>query len=162
MILAFGKRANSRKIKSGTIEIFDGADATLESLSTRCRVQVNDLGRMGRNAHVFRLVRIAIGKVEGEIFVILAAGDGKQQVVTGYGSGDLVTPGGTGSSGDRVARYPAQFMRFRNQHHDEPWDRLVSIHDLPADRAGVICYCEVAIECGAQYEFELLGCVVLP
>jgi hypothetical protein len=46
---------------------------------------------------VFRLVLIAIGKVESEIFVILAAGDGKQQVVTGDGSGDLVAPCGTGT-----------------------------------------------------------------
>jgi hypothetical protein len=35
---------------------------------------------MGRNTHVFRLVLIAIGKVESEIFVILAAGYGNHLV----------------------------------------------------------------------------------
>jgi len=51
-----------------------------KSLSTRCRFQVSDLRRMGRNTTCSALFLIAIGKVESEIFLILAAGNGKQHL----------------------------------------------------------------------------------
>src|ERR1700674_69027 len=117
---------------------------------------------MGIKTHMFGLVLVAISEIEGEICVILAWRNGKQQVVPRNRSYDLVPPSGIGFSRERVARYPPQLTRFRNQHHYEPSCRLLAFCDLSADRTGVVRQCNVAIQYCAHPEYQRLRRVILP
>src|ERR1700676_2241485 len=80
--------------------------ATPKSLSTSHRFEVDNLCRVGVKTQTYGLVQVAISEIEGEIFAVHACRNGKEQIVPGNHSDNLVPPSGIGLSREGVARCP--------------------------------------------------------